>query len=48
MSIATTQCGMSFADVQTPAFEAALESYGQSLGQEVMKDALRFMDIPVD
>jgi len=48
MSIATTQCGMSFADVQTPAFEAALETYGQSLGEEVMKDALRFMDIPVD
>lgn len=48
MSIATTACGATFADVQTPAFEGALEAYGQSLGEEVLKDALRFMDVPVD
>lgn len=48
MSIATAKCGLSFADVQSPTFEAALEAYGQSLGEAVMKDALVFMDIPVD
>ncbi len=48
MSIATAKCGMSFVDVQSPNFERALETYGQSLGEAVMKDALLFMDIPVD
>jgi hypothetical protein len=48
MSIATARCGATFADVQSPSFQGALEAYGQSLGEAVMKDALTFMDIPVD
>jgi len=48
MSIAAAQCGATFADVQSPSFRGALEAYGQSLGEAVMKDALAFMDIPVD
>lgn len=48
MSIATAKCGLSFADVQTPAFETAMQAYAEGLGQIVMKDALRMMDIPVD
>lgn len=47
MSIATAKCGATFADVQSPSFQSALETYGQSLGEAVMNEALVFMDIPV-
>lgn len=48
LATAIPQCGLSFADVQTPAFEAAMELYGQQLGVKIMEDAFRFLDIPVD
>jgi len=47
LAIATSQCGMSFADVQNPKFETAVEAYAQLLGEEILADALRMMDIPV-
>ncbi len=47
LAIATSQCGMSFADVQNPKFETAVETYAQLLGEEILTDALKMMDIPV-
>ncbi len=48
LATATSQCGLSFADVQTPAFEAAMEIYGQQLGVKIMEDAFRVLEIPID
>lgn len=46
LAIATTRCGMSFADVQNPKFETAVETYAQLLGEEILIDALGMLDIP--
>ncbi|AXE65120.1 hypothetical protein BBF93_13500 [Hyphomonas sp. CACIAM 19H1] len=46
LAIATSQCGMSFADVQNPKFESAVETYAQLLGEEILNDALAMMDMP--
>ncbi len=48
LSIATQKCGLSFADVQTPKFEAAMETYGEALGESIMRDAFAYLDIPFD
>lgn len=48
LSIATVQCGLTFGDVQTPAFEAGMEKYGEALGLEIMTEALNFLEIPTD
>jgi hypothetical protein len=42
------QCGLTFGDVQTPAFEAGMEKYGEALGLEIMTEALNFLEIPTD
>lgn len=47
LAIATSRCGMSFADVQNPKFETAVETYAQLLGEELLSDALTMLDIPV-
>lgn len=47
-SIATANCGMSFGDVEHPNFDVAMETYGQMLGEDIMNDAFRILDIPVD
>lgn len=46
LAIATSQCGMSFADVQDPKFESAVETYAQLLGEEILNDAMTMLDIP--
>jgi len=48
LSIATQKCGLSFADVQTPKFEQAMEIYGEALGEKIMKDAFAYLEIPID
>lgn len=47
LAIATSQCGMSFADVQDPKFESAVETYAQLLGEEILNDAMTMLDVSV-
>lgn len=47
LAIATSRCGMSFADVSNPRFETAVESYAQLLGEEILADAMSVLDIPL-
>ncbi len=47
-AIATTDCGAGFADLDTPAFEDAMEIYGEHLGTIIMERALAYMDIPLE
>ena len=48
LATGTSKCGLSFADIDTPDFEAAMEIYGQQLGEKIMSEAMLLIDIPVD
>ena len=48
LSVATSKCGMSFADVSSPDFEAATKRYGEILGEQIITEAFRSIDIPIN
>ena len=47
LTIATSQCGLTFVDIQTPLFENAMHAYAELLGKQILDEAINFMDIPV-
>ena len=42
-SIATSDCGMSLSDLDTPLFEDAMQIYGEHFGTVIMERALSFL-----
>jgi hypothetical protein len=42
-SIATSDCGMSLSDLDSPLFEDAMQIYGEHLGTVIMERALSFL-----
>ena len=44
---ATGNCGVSYGEMASPMFEAAVRQYGEHLGEVVMERSLQFMDLPM-